>query len=128
MQKKVLFVLSKSTSNYTLKVLSSEVINLIMTSPGIEPRTPTCKTDALLTELQPHIVDFIQNNYFLICSTYNALTISVYLVRLRRIWDKAQPNCQLIISFIYWFFISFILYKYYIKNFNKNQIVLFHFK
>ena len=40
MQKKVLFVLSKSTSNYTLKVLSSEVINLIMTPPGIEPRTP----------------------------------------------------------------------------------------
>ena len=122
MQKKVLFVLSKSTSNYTLKVLSSEVINLIMTSPGIEPRTPTCKTDALLTELQPHIVDFIQNNYFLICSTYNALTISVYLVRLRRIWDKAQPNCQLIISFIYWFFISFILHIYYNKNFLKIKL------
>ena len=28
------------------------------------------------------MVDFVQNNYFLICSTYNALTISVPLIRL----------------------------------------------
>ena len=66
------------------------------------PWPSVCKTDALPTELQPHLIDFIQNNYFLICSTYNALTISVY--------------------FIIFFIISFILYKYYIIKFYKNQI------
>ena len=55
MQKKVLFVLSKSTSNYTLKVLSSEVINLIMTPPGIEPRTPAWEAGILTAWLRSHI-------------------------------------------------------------------------
>ena len=51
------------------------------------------------------MIDFIQNNYFLICSIYNALTISVYFI------------------ILFFFIISFILYKYYIIKFYKNQII-----
>ena len=70
---------------------------------GIEPLT-FCVQDRRSPNwaTAPHKIDFIQNNYFLICSIYNALTISVY--------------------FIIFFIISFILYKYYIIKFYKNQI------
>ena len=43
MSKKVLFALSKSTSDYTLKVLSSEVIKLIVIPAGIEPSVSCVK-------------------------------------------------------------------------------------
>ena len=38
---------------------------------------------------------------------------------------KLNQNCQLIISLIYWFFITFILYKYYNKKFIIFQIKTF---
>ena len=51
------------------------------------------------------MVDFIQNNYFLICSTYNALTISVNLIRLGgcgiKLNQSANSSSLLFIGFLF---------------------------
>ena len=87
MQKKVLFVLSKSTSNYTLKVLSSEVINLIVTPPGLEPRIPAWEA-GVLSRLTtgPHARLILscsrQTRFFLIACLLSALPLQWFSTEL----------------------------------------------
>ena len=67
------------------------------------------RTALFLLSYFPHMVDFVQNNYFLICSTYNALTISVPLIRLLYAGcEKAQSKLPAHHLYLfYWFFIPF---------------------
>ena len=144
MPKKVLFALSKSTSNYTLKVvLSSEVINLIVTPPGIEPRAPAWEAGVLTAWLRGHIRFLC---LFRLTRTLPSETVKPCFVLkvtparieltfspwegdfLLQLEEGAMREVRLsrgfTLPFEFHILFPFILYTYYNKNFIKNQFLL----